>query len=357
MSIFEPCVLRCRCRRDFVAAVACSVNVGRSPHLRAALLAGEFQRVHCPYCRQASVVERDFFYIDFARRFLVVVLARGHAPAVASARAVLAAAARAVPSWLIPAGTCALHVVVGLPALRDLLRAQDSAERHPKAPADRDPAAPERPLHAVPGLIPDAASVLDPRAMLHEVGHAMHARERGRVDAWLAARFGWRAFAAADVDAWVDALGGWGAMTDDERAAAREHLRAVLGPGGRWGPADVPVLPREHAWWRPDCPPRLAVRGAGVDHWYLRFADWHTHAGHAFFLNYQDAEFASVAASTVEVLGRMPDPRAAMSGPEFFAELIAFVHGRPVEARAALPADVVVWLCELAAVDPAVSAE
>lgn len=340
MSSFEFCVLRCRCARDFAVAVTCSINAERSPRLRAALLVGDFQQVSCPYCRRANIIERDLLYIDFSRYCLVLMLARDRPRDIAAARAVLRACARAIPPWLVPTGACGLHLAIGLPALRELLRAQEAAMLVP---------GPGPPAPPAPVLFADGAPRLDVRAVLHEVGHAVHARERDHVDAWLTRRFGWRSFTPAEVDAWVDEIGGWGAMNREERRSAREHLRALLGPGGRWGPADVPPLPRAHSWWREGCPPRLAVQGAGVDHWYLRFADWHTRRDQAFFLNYQDAEFAAVAVKTVEVLHCLADARAAISSAEFFAELFAFVATRGHEARAVLPADVIEWLHDLGA--------
>lgn len=337
MACHEPQLLRCRCGRDFVASVVGLVNAGRSPQMRAALLAGEFQRVRCPYCRQFSGVRRDFFYVDFTRRLLVFVAA-GRRLRDDAAVAVLGAAARVIPAWLVPAGECECRVVRGPGALAQLLAAQDAAA----VPA------------AVDRGVPAAAFVLAPpdaglREILHEVGHAVHASARDRVDEWLAGRFGWRTYQANQVDEWVEALGGWGGMSSEELEPAREHLWRLLGGGGQWGPADVPELPDTHAWWRTDCPPRLAVQRAGVDHWYMRSADWHTHAGRAFFLNYRDAEFTAVAVSTVGLVQAMPTVRAAMSGPEFFAELYAFVVGRVAEARAVVPADVLRWFAGLGA--------
>jgi hypothetical protein len=54
-------------------SVARSINAERSPHLRQAILSGDFQRVDCPACGQRFCVDAPFAYIDGPRREWVVV--------------------------------------------------------------------------------------------------------------------------------------------------------------------------------------------------------------------------------------------------------------------------------------------
>ena len=71
--------------------VANSVNAGRHPHLRDAILAGTFHRYRCEVCARELVIDRELFYFDFDRRQFIAVYPVGELPrAAACARAAAA---------------------------------------------------------------------------------------------------------------------------------------------------------------------------------------------------------------------------------------------------------------------------
>ena len=57
-----------RCDSPIKARVAQSVNAGRHPHMRRAILRRIFHLFACQACEAPNVVETDFLYIDFERR-------------------------------------------------------------------------------------------------------------------------------------------------------------------------------------------------------------------------------------------------------------------------------------------------
>lgn len=69
MSTFAQRSYPCpRCGVEAVHTVAVSINAGRRPDLRDAMLAGAFQGFDCAACGQPYRVEDPFVYVDFERR-------------------------------------------------------------------------------------------------------------------------------------------------------------------------------------------------------------------------------------------------------------------------------------------------
>ena len=179
----------------------------------------------------------------------------------------------------------------------------------------------------------------------HEVGHAVHEMKDDIVNGWLAQRFGWRIFGRTDaeIDQWVGLMGGWGRLTQSQRGDVRNALRTVLGSGSSWSPGPTPSLPQGHPWHGATFAPRLAFEKTGKN-WYLNFQTWHRVNGKAFYLNFWYQTFLVVDATTLELVGHMPDPYASMSHYEFFAELYALHYDRDDPSRTVIPADVAQWI-------------
>src|SRR6187401_2366773 len=77
MSVFRDEVVTCPgCGVNEVRTVAHSVNGERSPHLREAILAGEFQQVACGACKAEFEIGDPFIYIDRSRRHWIGVFSR-----------------------------------------------------------------------------------------------------------------------------------------------------------------------------------------------------------------------------------------------------------------------------------------
>ncbi|MDQ4134964.1 MAG: hypothetical protein M3158_02140, partial [Pseudomonadota bacterium] len=178
----------------------------------------------------------------------------------------------------------------------------------------------------------------------HEVGHAVHEMRTPLIDGWLAERFGWQTFGRTDseIDRWVELMGGWGDLTSRQRRDVRDALRTALGHGSSWQPGPTPTLTPGHPWYDADFGPRLAFERTGAN-WYSNHNVWYRAGGKAFFLNYWYRTFVAVSEETLDLVSRMPDPYAAMSHYEFFAELYA-LHYDVEDDRTAIPDDVAQWL-------------
>jgi hypothetical protein len=186
------------------------------------------------------------------------------------------------------------------------------------------------------------------RAVRHEVGHVVHARNRDLVDEWLQCRFGWLSIRVDDVgvDAWVGLLGGWGGLTDDERRDVRSLLASLIGPGERFSPPSRhDQLPEKHAWYRKGFAAREVAEAVDAD-WHVHYQDWYQLGSRRFCQNDYYRTLMAVDDATFATIARMPSPYAAMSPGEFFAELYAYYHDPDGDARQRLPADVVAWLEE-----------
>lgn len=68
MSITRTDRISCGCGTPVEVFVADSLNAGRHPHLRDALLDRSLHAFRCGVCGQALVVEKDMLYFDFDRK-------------------------------------------------------------------------------------------------------------------------------------------------------------------------------------------------------------------------------------------------------------------------------------------------
>ena len=72
MSIFRSVEVPCpACATPVAYELVHSVNAGRRPDLREAVLDGSFQRQACPSCGHAFRVEPEFIYIDLGRALYI----------------------------------------------------------------------------------------------------------------------------------------------------------------------------------------------------------------------------------------------------------------------------------------------
>jgi hypothetical protein len=68
MSLFKTTELVCpACGKALSFLTVHSVNADRRPDLRAAIVAGEFQRMQCPHCGAAFRLDTDFTLLDIRR--------------------------------------------------------------------------------------------------------------------------------------------------------------------------------------------------------------------------------------------------------------------------------------------------
>lgn len=188
--------------------------------------------------------------------------------------------------------------------------------------------------------------------VLHEIAHSVHEeldhQQDQLVTRWLADRFGWQTFPAssAGVDAWVDAMGGWGPLTAAQKQDVRDTLIAALGDGSSWTPPpQVPKPAAGHPWWGADFGPRLAMEQTPAD-WYGTYQTWYRVGGFAFALNYWYREFMVVSEQALALIGpngALSWSYAAMSPPEYFAELYAVHYDSNDPGAPKLPQDVRDW--------------
>ena len=69
MSIFRTVHMECpNCETPLSFELALSVNAGRRPEQRRAILEGSFQRETCPACATNFRVDPQFTYVDLTRR-------------------------------------------------------------------------------------------------------------------------------------------------------------------------------------------------------------------------------------------------------------------------------------------------
>jgi hypothetical protein len=180
----------------------------------------------------------------------------------------------------------------------------------------------------------------------HEVGHAVQDRIGLPADTWLTEKFGWRMFdprqSATAVDDWVELMGGWRELSAQDQALVREVLVMAVGTGSKWGPPALPVLPSGHPWLRSAFAPRLAFQSSRAN-WWEEHASWLRVKKRVFFVNYWYATLCAVDEATLALVDRMPDPYAAMSPFEFFAELYSLHHDTADPLHANVPAHARKW--------------
>jgi hypothetical protein len=76
MSITTTRMFQCRCGEPLEVEIAESINGGRHPHLRDALLAMELHRFTCEACGASALIDTPFTYFDHDRKQLFLVLRR-----------------------------------------------------------------------------------------------------------------------------------------------------------------------------------------------------------------------------------------------------------------------------------------
>lgn len=76
MSITEEKLVQCACGTTVRVVLAESLNAGRHPHLRQALLDGELHRFTCGACGARVLVEKQLLYFDAERHHFFVVMPR-----------------------------------------------------------------------------------------------------------------------------------------------------------------------------------------------------------------------------------------------------------------------------------------
>jgi len=126
MAIFREHKVRCACGTPFTAHLARSVNISRTPQVRAAIIKGTFHSFQCPGCKQRMTVERPFSYTDPARGCLFYVKPRSRRHEFRQSSSLLDRAAKSFPADSAPEAGHTLRAVFGLDELREKLVAQDA---------------------------------------------------------------------------------------------------------------------------------------------------------------------------------------------------------------------------------------
>ncbi len=178
----------------------------------------------------------------------------------------------------------------------------------------------------------------------HEVGHAVHDKNKKLVDDWLRTRFGFESFGPQQIDQWIAKMGGWGNLKTAEKADIRGFLRTAVGPGGTFVAAPRPIAPTGHVWRSTGFAPRLAVEGS-LTEWWETNSRWHRAGGKAFALNYYYREFMVIDSAALDLVNDvMPSTYAAMSRFEFFAELYALHYDVGNPANRQVATNIRTWL-------------
>lgn len=131
MSLFQPVNLVCpHCQALIVMEAVGSVNAGRRPDLRAAILTDRFQDVTCEACGRSYRLPPDFNYLDVGRRQWIAALPPTRLTEFAAAEAEVAElfaqsyGSRAPAAARIVGDTLDVRMVFGWPALREKLLAR-----------------------------------------------------------------------------------------------------------------------------------------------------------------------------------------------------------------------------------------
>ncbi len=126
MAVYKPYRLTCKCGATVEAQMAESVNAGRFPAVRKAILERRFHRATCGRCDRVLTLERPFFYTDLPRGVIYHVLPRRERHHWKSASQRLDRAAGFVPNAILDSKGRQLRVVFGMEELREKLVAQDA---------------------------------------------------------------------------------------------------------------------------------------------------------------------------------------------------------------------------------------
>jgi hypothetical protein len=98
MSITRPERVECRCGTPVTLTVADSLNAGRHPHLKQALLDRRLHVFRCEACGEPLVIEKELLYLDFERRQFFCVYPRQER---AREAACSAEVKRAYEAWML----------------------------------------------------------------------------------------------------------------------------------------------------------------------------------------------------------------------------------------------------------------
>jgi hypothetical protein len=132
MSITTTRMLQCRCGEPLEVQIAESINGGRHPHLRDALLAMELHRFTCEACGASALIDTPFTYFDHDRKQLFLVLRRADLASEAEGIAQLASmyevsfGAQASPGVQALATGIMVRLCFGVLAARDKLIADEA---------------------------------------------------------------------------------------------------------------------------------------------------------------------------------------------------------------------------------------
>lgn len=184
----------------------------------------------------------------------------------------------------------------------------------------------------------------------HEVGHAVHWREKKKVDDWLKAEFGWEEFTTdtAGILQWASRMGAaaWPPGTSEvlKRKAAAVLAASLPASGWESGPIrdDSAEMAVQDVLGSKACGAAKAWKQSGSD-WYEHCDEWFVAGGRRFFINFWYGTFMCVNDTTISLVGKMPSLYAAMSPAEFFAELYALWYDEDDPDRKLVPPAARTW--------------
>ena len=137
---------------------------------------------------------------------------------------------------------------------------------------------------------------------------------------------------------------GYAELSEIDKARVRALIKQACGPGEQWKPTVTPNAPNGSPWRLPTCGARLAFEQSGED-WYANHTNWLRTNGYAFAMNFWYGTLMCVKVTTLDFINQhMPDPYAAMSPAEFFAEMYALHYDLDDPQRRHIPADVKAWM-------------
>lgn len=126
MSVYHPHVVQCACGQSLTVYAVDTLNGGRSPAARQAIIDGKFHRTKCASCGMTATIDKPFLYADFSRRAFFRVIPTSARHLWRHASATLNKAVAEIPAALLAPDRRQLRVVAGLGELREKLIAQDA---------------------------------------------------------------------------------------------------------------------------------------------------------------------------------------------------------------------------------------